>query len=531
MNKIFAINLTFFLVGCKAIQFVGEPLVVNPSTRAKTVPLTDDQKKQWYLLDLEKDSIPGTSVLRAYKQLLQNKYGEQIIVGIIDSGVDTSHSYLEDVIWVNKDEIESNGVDDDKNGFADDLHGWNFLGDSDKENMEYVRLMRITDPSTEEFSVYASVLNEDRSRVSSELPQISALLERITSADSVLSKFLGIKDYSLQQAKNISPKSPAIIDAIRMKEFMIKANFKATDIEEYLDHLEVRMNFHFNIDFEGRSVVGDNTNNLQDRVYGNANVLGPSLKSAEHGTHVAGIIARVCGLKNVFQGVSQNLELMIIRAVPDGDEYDKDVALAIRYAVDNGARVINTSFGKDFSPHRDWVFDALRYAESKDVLIVNAAGNDNKNIDFGASPAFPTDQIEGVEFVNNFLTVGATGSVYSSNQVASFSNFGASGVDIFAPGSEIYSTVPGEGYKYLNGTSMAAPNVAGIAAVLRSFFPKFSAATIKKIILDSGVPLFQEVIHPENKLLVSPNQLSKTGKMANLYNALLLASKTKKNEK
>ena len=219
---------------------------------------------------------------------------------------------------------------------------------------------------------------------------------------------------------------------------------------------------------------------------------------------------------------------MIIRAVPDGDEYDKDVALAIRYAVDNGARVINTSFGKSFSPHRDWVFDALRYAESKDVLIVNAAGNDNKNIDFGASPAFPTDQIEGVEFVNNFLTVGATGSVYSSNQVASFSNFGASGVDIFAPGSEIYSTVPGEGYKYLNGTSMAAPNVAGIAAVLRSFFPKFSAATIKKIILDSGVPLFQEVIHPENKLLVSPNQLSKTGKMANLYNALLLASKTKK---
>ena len=394
--------------------------------------------------------------------------------------------------------------------------------------MEYVRLMKITDPSTEEFKVYASFLNEDKNRFGSEIPQIRALLERITTADSVLSKSLGTKDYSLQQARNISPKSPAIIDAIRMKEFLMKANIIVADIEEYLDYLETRMNFHFNINFNGRLGVGDNTNDLQDKLYGNANVVGPSLKSAEHGTHVAGIVARVCGQKNVFQGISQNLELMIIRAVPDGDEYDKDVALAIRYAVDNGARVINTSFGKDFSPHRDWVFEALRYAESKDVLIVNAAGNDNKNIDFGASPSYPTDQIGGVEFVNNFLTVGATDSVYSSNQVASFSNFGASAVDIFAPGSKIYSTIPGEGYKYLSGTSMAAPNVAGIAAVLRSFFPNYSATTIKKIILDSGIPLFQEVVHPENKSLVSPYELSKTGKMVNLYNALLLASKTKK---
>ena len=528
MNKILAISLVFFLVGCGSIRFVGEPLVVNPLLKTKTVPLTEDQKKQWHLLDLEKDSIPGTSVLRAYKQLLQNKSGERIIVAIIDSGVDTSHSCLEDVVWVNEDEIENNGIDDDKNGFVDDRHGWNFLGSSDKENMEYVRLMKITDPSTEEFNVYASFLNEDKSNVSSELLQINALLERIKNADSVLSTYLGTKDYSLQQAKDISPKSPAIIDAIRMKEFLIKANILVADVEEYLEYLETRMNFHFNIDFEGRLVVGDNPNDLEDRHYGDANVVGPSLKSAEHGTHVAGIIAGVCGQKSIFQGVAQNLELMIIRAVPDGDEYDKDVALAIRYAVDNGARVINTSFGKDFSPHQEWVFDALRYAESKDVLIVNAAGNDNKNIDFGASPSYPTDQIEGVEFINNFLTVGATDSVYSSNQVASFSNFGASAVDIFAPGSKIYSTVPGEDYKYLSGTSMAAPNVAGIAAVLRSFFPSFSAATIKKIILDSGVPLFQEVIQPENKLLVSPNDLSNTGKMANLYNALLLASKTKK---
>ena len=217
MNKILAISLVFFLVGCGSIRFVGEPLVVNPSLKTKTVPLTEDQKKQWHLLDLEKDSIPGTSVLRAYKQLLQNKSGERIIVAIIDSGVDTSHSCLEDVVWVNEDEIENNGIDDDKNGFVDDRHGWNFLGSSDKENMEYVRLMKITDPSTEEFNVYASFLNEDKSNVSSELLQINALLERIKNADSVLSTYLGTKDYSLQQAKDISPKSPAIIDAIRKK--------------------------------------------------------------------------------------------------------------------------------------------------------------------------------------------------------------------------------------------------------------------------------------------------------------------------
>lgn len=524
-NLVFWGGFVLLLTNCSALRFVGDPLVIN--SEIKAISLSEEQKRQWHLLDLNKDSIPGTSVLRAYDELIKDKKGERVIIAIIDSGVDIEHPCLEGIIWTNEDEIENNGLDDDQNGYVDDRNGWNFLGNADKENMEYVRQMKTTAAETEAYRIYADFLQKEKTKVLAELPQINAMLQRINASDSLLSASLNTTDYTLDQARALSPKSPALMDAIRMKEFMENAGFDQSDVAEYSDYLQNRLDHHFNIAFEGRTLVGDNPNDFSNKNYGNAQVIGPDLDSAQHGTHVAGIIGANCSHPNHPQGVAQNIDLMVVRAIPDGDEYDKDVALAIRYAVDNGAQVINTSFGKDFSPHPEWVYEALRYAASKDVLIVNAAGNDSKNIDPDQSPSFPRDHIDGKEFVDNFITVGGTTSAYDTSQVAPFSNYGAVSVDVFAPGANIYSTTPDNTHSFLNGTSMAAPSVAGIAAVLRSFFPKLSAPTIKKIILDSSIPLFASVIHPETETEVTPQSLSKTGNLANLYNALLLASKAK----
>ena len=215
---------------------------------------------------------------------------------------------------------------------------------------------------------------------------------------------------------------------------------------------------------------------------------------------------------------------MVLRAVPDGDEYDKDIALAIRYAVDNGAKVINTSFGKGYSPHKEWVWDALKHAEKNDVLIVNAAGNSGADINPGKKKTYITDEVNGKEIVSNFLTVGAVNSSYDEKQIASFSNFGSENVDVFAPGSKIWSSVPYEKYEFHSGTSMAAPNAAGVAAVIRSFFPKLKAQQVKEVLMNSGMPLYPSIENPETGILVNSKSLSKSGKIVNLYNALIYAS-------
>jgi len=271
-------------------------------------------------------------------------------------------------------------------------------------------------------------------------------------------------------------------------------------------------------------LLGDNPEDIDDLGYGDPKVMGPDKKDADHGTHVAGIIAAKRDDNSGSKGIAKNIEIMVLRAVPDGDEYDKDVALAIRYAVDNGARIINTSFGKGQSPHVEWVWDALKYAEKKDVLVINAAGNSGKNVDPGYDKSFITDEKDGVEIVSNFITVGASSSSYGEDQIASFSNFGKKNVDVFAPGDAIWSSVPNDRFDFFDGTSMAAPNVSGVAAVLRSYFPKISASEIKQILIKSGLPIYYQILDPEKGGLISPNKISRSGKMVNLYNALIFAS-------
>ena len=314
------------------------------------------------------------------------------------------------------------------------------------------------------------------------------------------------------------------MEALIFWRFLNDNQLTKSKLKVYQEGAQNGIDAHYNIDFNGRAIVGDDPDDINDLNYGNGNVIGPKKDGANHGTHVSGIIAANRSNDKGNKGVFDHAKIMVLRAVPDGDEYDKDIALAIRYAVDNGAKVINTSFGKGYSPHKEWVWDALKHAEKNDVLIVNAAGNSSANVDPGNKKTYVTDEVNGKEVVSNFLTIGAVGSSYTKEQVASFSNFGSVNVDVFAPGSKIWSSVPHGKFEFYSGTSMAAPNASGVAAVVRSFFPKLKAHQVKKILMNSGMPLYQTVENPDTGELVNPKSLSRSGKMVNLYNALIYAS-------
>jgi subtilisin family serine protease len=524
MRKLFYILLFPLILSCGSIKFAGNPMTTPLLKYNKKEPLVEEQKKFWHLMDLLTDSIAGMSVDRAHNELIKKQKGETVIVAVIDSGVDIHHPGLEGVIWVNEDEIPNNLIDDDQNGYVDDIHGWNFLGASELENMESVRLQKKETPGSEAYEKFEKQRLKSIKSKKKELSDVEDMIQRSQKSENVIKAVLGKKEYSIEEAEGFSPKTFAFMEALIFKRFLEENQLTNSKLKVYKKGAQSGIDAHYNIDYEGRAVVGDDPDNINDRDYGNANVIGPKKEGASHGTHVSGIIAANRSNDRGNRGVFDRAKIMVLRAIPDGDEYDKDVALAIRYAVDNGAKVVNTSFGKGYSPHKNWVWDALKYAEKKDVLIVNAAGNSGTNIDPGKKKNFITDEVEGKEIVSNFITVGAVCSSYDKGQVASFSNFGSQNVDVFAPGSKIWSSVPQGKYDYYSGTSMAAPNAAGVAAALRSFFPKLKAHQVKKVLMNSGMPLYPTVENPDSGELVNPRTLSRSGKMINLYNALIYAS-------
>ena len=524
MKKLFYIIICLIVVSCGTIKFVGNPVYAPLVSYEKMGPLSEYQKKFWHLLDLRKDSIAGMSVERAHEELIKGQKGKRVIVAVIDSGVDIEHPGLRDVIWVNQNEIPNNNIDDDQNGYVDDVHGWNFLGDSELENMESVRLQKKEVPGSEAYEKLERERLEYIKSKKRELNNLESLTNRFQVTDSLIKVTLGKENYTLKDIEDFSPKSFALMEALIFKRFLDENQLTKSKLLNYLEGAQKGINFHYNINFNGRKIVGDNPDDINDTDYGNGNVIGPKKEGANHGTHVSGIIAASRSNNIGNKGIYNLVELMVLRAVPDGDEYDKDIALAIIYAVDNGAKVINTSFGKGYSPHKEWVWEALRHAEKNDVLIVNAAGNSGADVDPEKKKTYVTDEVDGKEIVSNFLNVGAVGSSYNSEQAASFSNFGTVNVDLFAPGDMIWSSVPFEKHKFFSGTSMAAPNTSGVAAVIRSFFPKLKAHQVKKILMDSGMPMYPKVENPASGELVNPKTLSNSGKVVNLYNALIYAS-------
>ncbi|RYJ40032.1 Peptidase S8/S53 subtilisin kexin sedolisin [Flavobacterium anhuiense] len=543
MNHIKPLKLSAFamlvLAGCSAtVQAqvsTSKEFITAPAAVVKKAPVSENELKRWSHLDLIKDSIPGMSVDRAYAELLQGKKGQKVIVGIVDSGVDIEHEDLQGMIWTNKKEIPGNGIDDDKNGFIDDVHGWNFLGDAVHENLEMTRIVKKADVGSPEYKAALAQYTEKYEKALKDKQQVDFLLE----VHNTIKKELNKSTYKIEDLSAITSTDPKVA---RSKAIMTQIFTNAgptfdpeADFTEYKEQVDDQLNYNLNKDFDGRKIVGDNPEDIKNNHYGNNVVFGPDKEKALHGTHVAGIIAQIRGNNLGGDGVATNVEILTVRAVPDGDEYDKDIALAIRYAVDNGAKVINGSFGKSFSPHKQWVYDAIAYAAKKDVLIVHAAGNDGYNIDETKNINYPNDSKDNVkEFADNLITIGAINKSYGENVVAPFSNFGKINVDVFAPGEEIYATVPNNKYKYLQGTSMASPNAAGVAALIRSYYPKLKAAQVKKILMDSGVALPSMVVLGENEnpdespKPVSSVESSKTAKMVNAYNALLMAEKMSK---
>lgn len=504
------------------------PMVgTNPAnidkTPLKTTPVKEDDLKRWSHLDLVKDTIPGMSVDKAYNELLKNKKGKKVIVGVIDSGIDISHEDLKGKVWTNKKEIAGNKKDDDNNGYIDDINGWNFLGESNDENLELTRIVK-KGPNTPGYAEAKAELDAKLAEMNQQKPQV----DMIAKADKDIRTHLKKEVYTLADLKAITTTDSNLNQS---KMIMTSVATQAgegfqDEIKEYIDYVYEQLNYNLNVNHDGRKLVGDNPNDINDKKYGNGNVKGPDVTDGLHGTHVAGIIAQVRGNGKGGDGVINNVEIMALRAVPNGDEYDKDIALAIRYAVDNGAKVINGSFGKDYSPQKEWVWEAIKYAASKDVLIVHAAGNDAKDID--TEPNFPSDEVNGKEIADNFLSIGALNKEYGTNIIASFSNFGKMNVDVFAPGNQIYATIPNNKYKYLQGTSMASPNAAGVAALIRSYYPNLTASQVKHILMDSGTPISANVVVGEQKTAVPFSNTCVSGKIVNAYNALLMAEQMSK---
>ena len=517
-------------MGCGGTaDIISTPIENIDTSPLKVTELTEAEKKNWGHLDLEKDTIPGMAVDRAYEEIIKGKKGKKVIVAVIDSGIDIDHEDLDDVIWTNEDEIPNNGKDDDKNGYIDDIHGWNFLGDAYDEQLEYVRMIAAKDTSNPRYDEAAALQASEYEKWLGRKTQYEQIYQQVISADETLVKATGKKDYTNEDVNAITSEDADVQQAKGIAQYMYSNGIESMadakkEIKEALESINERLNYNLNINFSGRTTK-DDINDLSDVGYGNGNVKHVK-KSESHGTHVAGIIAAERNNGLGANGVANNVEIMALRVVPNGDEYDKDVALSIRYAVDNGAKVINGSFGKSFSPHSKWVRDAIKYAADNDVVFVHAAGNDSNNID--EEPNFPDDNVDFVEVSDNYIRVGSLTQNYGSKMVSGFSNYGKKNVDVFAPGSSIYSTTPENEYDFKGGTSMAAPGVAGIAALIRSQYPNLTAAQVKQVILDSGLPLTTKVVVGGDASNVKPfADLSKSGKIANAFNALIMASKIK----
>jgi cell wall-associated protease len=531
-------------------------IAINLSLFAQGTSAKQDLPNGWHLMDKQQDGYYGISLGKAYEFLkTKNLKSKTIVVAVIDSGIDTLHEDLKDILWTNPKEIPGNGIDDDHNGYVDDVHGWNFIGGKNGQN--------VSDDSGEDPRVYyafkekfeapgfdpASLTGDDAENykmwvkakkrlMGSDNNAVDlVLLKRVLTAtvmsDSVIQNAMGKKEYTGNELDTFEVATP---DAKRAKEILMfsfrenkimEVSNKAflNDFNEYVNIQEKKAEAKEKAPEETRKkIVQDNENDINDKYYGNNDIMaGEPL----HGTHVSGIIAAERNNGKGMDGIADNVRIMMVRAVPGGDEHDKDIALAIRYAVDNGAKVINMSFGKDLSPEKKWVDDAVKYAESKNVLLVHAAGNDAADVD--TTDNFPSAEYKDQKGkATNWITVGASSDPSAETDfksyTASFSNYGKKEVDVFAPGTKIYSTLPGgNNYGTEQGTSMAAPVVTGVAALIMEYYPTLTAQQVKYCIEKSATQIPVKVKKPGSDDFVNLTDISTSGGVINAYGAVKLA--------
>lgn len=515
------------------------PAATPSPAAAPATPVITEAPADWQLLDPTIDHVPGISARRAERELLAGrKPARSVVVAVIDGGIDTAHVDLRANLWSNAREVPGNGRDDDGNGYTDDTYGWNFLGGANGQNVnwdtfeltrEQVRCTSQTAaPADSTSRARCAEIAKEFAAKRTEYQQMSQQVQMMDGMYARVVRILGgvIPADSLTPARvtALKPTADSVRSARDLFLRMAASGITGEAISDAKVDVQGRLEYGLNTDFNPRTIVGDDPKNPNERHYGNRDVTGPD---AKHGTHVAGIIGAVRGNGTGIDGIDGDagaVRLMVVRAVPNGDEHDKDVANAIRYAVDNGAQVINMSFGKDFSPDKPLVDEAVKYADSRGVLLVHAAGNDGE--DLAEASSFPTPVYLGGGRAANWIEVGAASWKGGDKLAAPFSNYGKAQVDVFAPGVDILSTVPGGGYARESGTSMAAPVVSGLAALLMSYFPKLTAADVKRIILESATRYGDTmVVRPGSKAgeKVPFSALSATGGVVNAYAAIKAA--------
>ena len=499
---------------------------------------TDKAPENWFNLDAQTSQIQGVSTEKTY-EILKDKPAKKVIVAVIDSGVDPEHEDLADKLWTNEDEKAGNGIDDDKNGYIDDVHGWNFIGGADGTNVsndtyeltrEYVRLQKkyggqATEELPKEEKAYYEKIKRSYEAKVAEMQQERAAFQYFADSyrrsNQLITAYLGVDEVTADSLASLNSPDEVVMMAKGFMEYALEKGFNEEGLKELEEYFSSALDYGYNTDFNSRTIVGDHYNDLSERYYGNSDVKGPD---ARHGTHVAGIIAANRTNNLGIKGIADQVEIMIIRAVPDGDERDKDVANAIYYAVDNGAKIVNMSFGKSYSPQKEAVDAAVKYAQEKGVLIIHAAGNSGEDID--KNDNFPNRSFaNSKKTADNWIEVGASSWKGEGDFVASFSNYGKRSVDVFAPGVDLYSTTPNQSYESLSGTSMAAPVVSGVAALLMSYYPDLSVEEIKEILLKSAVKLNKLKVNSPGDAAkqVKFSSLSRTGGVVNALEAVKLA--------
>jgi len=512
----------------------------------------------WFHMD-SADGYLGVSSDKAYSELLNGKTSQTVVVAIIDSGMDAEHEDLADNMWVNTDEIPGNGIDDDRNGYIDDIHGWNFIGGANGnvnadtyevtrlykkykykyEDADVAQLSKKDKAEYAKFKIYEAAVKAELDKANSRLSKYNDQKTQLIGGINALELAMGDKEITLENLSTIEANTDEVVMGMNIATNVLGETGEIESFDQLRDMIDAELegaisyyqgvkDHAYNIDFNPRTIVGDDYSNSSERFYGNNDVEGPD---ALHGTHVGGIVGAVRNNGIGMNGVADNVKLMSIRTVPNGDERDKDVANAIRYAVDNGASIVNMSFGKGYSWDKGVVDAAMQYAAKNDVLLVHAAGNAGQNNDI--SDNFPNDKAKkkklfGPKISKNWIEVGALSFKQGADSPATFSNYGKTQVDIFAPGVSIYATTPDDNYAPLQGTSMAAPVVAGVAAMVRSYYPKLSARQVKELLLSTSVKLNDQVVIPGtdgDKIAFS--SLSATGGVVNAYNAIKAASTIK----
>lgn len=501
--------------------------------------------KGWHLLNYQQDGYFGTGVKEAY-QLLTGRKSSTVIIAVIDSGIDTLHEDLKPVLWTNPKEIPGNGKDDDGNGYTDDIHGWNFCGAANGENMAVntYEIARVYHHFKKEFEGrQANEIAADKKFLFQQWKRSEKLLEK--QYDEYIKGYPNIENFSsgLQTANRLItaylnkpgfkkrdiaaiPNTDSLGWAAAVWMDLLKKTDDTTvtntviisEVETYKNNLlanKKRMEDE-PIDYRG-ALTKDKYEDIHDSIYGNNNLYD---HAGNHGTHVAGIIGAVRNNNIGVNGIVDNVRIMFIRAVPGGDEHDKDVALAIRYAVDNGAKIINMSFGKPVSPYKQMVDDAVKYADANGVLLVHGAGNDGADID--KEPFYPSPVFMDGTKATNYLTIGASGDYSTGSLTADFSNYGKL-VDIFAPGVYINSTTFNNGYEAFDGTSMASPVAAGVAGLIKSYFPDVTPEQMIDLLMKTGSPVKETVTIPGGDKKVVMQQLCSSGKIINAYEAVKLA--------